>query len=77
LFIYKIKMFNTMCKESLRVSSLLTAESSPLFNDWPRRDPAVMDRWLSVGRRYDHFGNAIFDSPATLSSSLAGLSWSP
>jgi hypothetical protein len=77
LFIQKIKMFNTMCKESLRVSSLLTAVSSPLLNDWLRRDPAVMDLWLSVGRRYDHIGHAIFDSPATLSSSLAGLSWSP
>jgi hypothetical protein len=70
-------MFNTMCKESLRVSSLLTALSSPLLNDWPRHDPGVMDLWLSVGRRYDHFGHAIFDSLTTLSSSLAGLSWSP
>jgi hypothetical protein len=55
----------------------LSAVLSPLLNDWLCRDPAVMDLWLSVGRRYDHFGNAIFDSPATLSSSLAGLSWSP
>jgi hypothetical protein len=70
-------MFNTMCKESLWVSSLLSAVLSPLLNDWLRRDPAVMDLWLSVGRRYDHFGNAIFDLPTTLSSSLAGLSWSP
>jgi len=77
LFMNKIKMLNTMCKDLMRVSSLLSAASSSLFNDRPCIDPADMGHSFYVGRCYKHFGRAVFDSPTTSSLNLAGLSWSP